>query len=121
MTIPSVLIALPLFCALMPGALQASAQTTPQATVKGPVAIASPKDDHCFRGEVIAATNASITARDRQDERCIHTFTYSPNLAAKMQHIIAHGNYQPGDKVEISCHGGNNEAYSIKGKPSVFR
>jgi hypothetical protein len=87
------------------------------------VVIASParKDKHCFHGRVIAATNAAITVRDRRDERRIRTFTYSPDLAGKMRDIVAHGNFQPGDKVEISCRAGRNEAYAIKGKPSAPR
>jgi hypothetical protein len=38
-----------------------------------------------------------------------------------MRDIVAHGNFQPGDKVEISYRAGRNEAYAIKGKPSAPR
>lgn len=91
--------------------------------MSGPVVIApgATKDKHCFLGEVIASTIAAITVRDRRDERRIRTFTYSPNLAAKMAGIVAKGNFQPGDKVEISCRVGRNEAYAIKDNPSVPR
>jgi hypothetical protein len=121
MTIRSAFLALPLFCILISGVRGAYAQNTSQAIVRGPIAIASPasKDKHCFRGEVIAATNAAITVRDRRDERRIRTLTCSPDLAAKMRDIVAHGNFQPGDKVKISCHARHNEAYAIKGKPSA--
>jgi hypothetical protein len=119
MKIRSVLVALLLFCFLMPGTRQASAHAAPALKVSGSVAIASfaPKDNHYFRPVVIAATNESITVRDRR----IRTFTYLPNLAARMQDIVAHGNYQPDDNVEISCHNRTNEAYAIDGNPPVPR
>lgn len=102
---------------------QTAPQATSQAIVRGPITIAAPqpKDSHCFKGKVIAATNAAITVRDRTDERRIRTFTYSPDLAAKMRDIVAHDNYQPGDSVAISCHAGSSQAYAIRGKPSVPR
>jgi hypothetical protein len=123
MRVRTILFALLLCCVLLPTVRSASAQASSQAIVKGPIAIAPPatKDKRCFRGEVIAATSAAITVRDRHDERLIRTFSYSPSLAAKMQDVVAHGNYQPGDSVEISCHAGSNEAYAIKGKPSAPR
>jgi len=107
----------------MPAPRLASAQATSSLKVSGPVVIApgATKDEHCFLGEVVGSTNAAITVRDIHDERRIRTFTYSPNLAAKMRSIVAQGNFQPGDKGETSCRAARNEAYAIKGSPSVPR
>jgi hypothetical protein len=103
--------------ALAPAAPWAHAQVlegTPIAVREKP-----PKDQNRFKGEVIAATNSSITVRDATNERRICTFTYSPALSDKMKGIMARGVYQPGDKVKIRYHSQTGEAWNIKGKPSA--
>jgi len=80
-----------------------------------------PSDQSRFMGEVISATNSSITVRDAGNDRRIRTFSYSPALSNKMKGVMDRGGYQPGDKVEVRYHSRTGQACNIKGKPSVPR
>jgi hypothetical protein len=80
-----------------------------------------PSDRSRFKGEVISATNSSITVRDAGNDRRIRTFSYSPALGDKMKGVMDRGGYQPGDKVDIRYHSRTDQAWNIKGKPSVPR
>jgi len=72
-----------------------------------------------MKAEVITATNVSIVVREQDNERAIHTFTYSQRVRDKMQkYIDTDTNYQNGDKVRIRYMPGETEALEIKGKPS---
>jgi lipopolysaccharide export system protein LptA len=76
-----------------------------------------PKREH-FKGDVLNATSAAITVRSQSDMRTIRTFSYSPDVATRIQKIIDKGGYQYGDKVTIETDTGSNVALQIKGKPS---
>jgi hypothetical protein len=71
-----------------------------------------------FKGEVMNMTPAAITVRSQSDQRTIRTFSYSPDLATRMQRMIDKGGYQYGDKVTIETDAGSSVALQIKGKPS---
>jgi len=79
---------------------------------------AKPPKPVTFSGLVLSSNVQSITVRSRNDEKSIRTFTYSPNLQAKMEQILAQGGYQYGDKVTITSDAGSDVALRIKGKPS---
>jgi hypothetical protein len=69
-------------------------------------------------GEFLHADNNSMVVSQQDNERTILTFTYSPEVKAKMQKIIDSGGYQYGDKIKIKYAPGTTVALKIKGKPS---
>lgn len=68
--------------------------------------------------EVLHADNNSMVVSEQGNERVIHTFTYSPEVKAKMQAIIDSGGYQYGDRIKIRYTPGATIALKIHGKPS---
>jgi hypothetical protein len=71
-----------------------------------------------FAGVVVSANVQSITVRSRNNQKVIRTFTYSPNLQAKMRQTLSKGGYQYGDNVRVTSDPGSNVALHISGKPS---
>jgi hypothetical protein len=71
-----------------------------------------------FKGEVVRMDTVSIIVRDPKNSYIVRTFTFSPDLAKKLQPLIDRGGYQPGDKITVSFAEGSTVAQSIKGKPS---
>lgn len=69
-------------------------------------------------GEFLHADNNSMVVSQQDNERTILTFTYSPEVKAKMQKIIDSGGYQYGDKIKVKYAPGTTVALKIKGKPS---
>jgi hypothetical protein len=74
-----------------------------------------------FQGEVMHANPVALTARSRENELVIRTFSYSPKVREQMQRILDRGGYQYGDRVEIQHAAGSDVALRIKGKPSKPR
>jgi len=56
--------------------------------------------------------------REQENERAIHTFTFSPKIQDKMQRIFDQGGYQSGYKVRILYNPQNTVAIKVRGKPS---
>ncbi|HKQ88042.1 MAG TPA: hypothetical protein VJS43_14900 [Candidatus Acidoferrales bacterium] len=71
-----------------------------------------------MKAEVLHADNNSVVVSEQANERMIHTFTYSPEVKAKMQKIIDSGGYQYGDRIKIQYAPGQTVALKIHGKPS---
>jgi hypothetical protein len=68
--------------------------------------------------EFLHADNNSMVVSEQGNERMIHTFTYNPDVKAKMQKIINAGGYQYGDKIKVKYTRGTAVAVKIHGKPS---
>jgi hypothetical protein len=71
-----------------------------------------------MKAEVIHADSNSMVVREQQNGMMIHTFTYTPELQARMQKIGDNGGYQYGDKIEVLYQTGQTIALKIHGKPS---
>ena len=71
-----------------------------------------------FEGFVMSANIAQITARAKNSELTIQTFSLSQDASAKMQQIVDKGGYQYGDKVTIYYNPTTMQAMKVKGKPS---
>src|SRR5262249_36905625 len=71
-----------------------------------------------LKGEVIHADANEMVVREEQNEKMIHTFTYTPALQARMQRISDNGGYKYGDKVKIRYQQGQTVALKIHGRPS---
>ncbi|HET8921488.1 MAG TPA: hypothetical protein VFN26_00680 [Candidatus Acidoferrum sp.] len=86
------------------------------------VGAVKPKPKHTgltkFQGYVQNANIAQITARSKENEMSIQTFSLSPQASAKMQKIVDKGGYQYGDKVTIFYDATTMKAATFKGKPS---
>ena len=71
-----------------------------------------------FEGFVTNANLAQITARAKNSELTIQTFSLSQEASAKMQQIMDKGGFQYGDKVTIYYKPTTMQAMKLKGKPS---
>lgn len=71
-----------------------------------------------FKGYIVNANTAQVTARAKDNELSLQSFSLNPQVAAKMQKIVDNGGYQYGDKVTIYYDEATRTAVSIKGKPS---
>ena len=71
-----------------------------------------------FEGFVLHANIAQITARSRENEMSIQTFSLSTEASTKMQQIVDKGGYQWGDKVTVYYDPATMKAFKFKGKPS---
>lgn len=98
----------------------ASAQvTTSQTVTVKPKTVKPPKVKlDIFKGEVIRMNTVSIVVRDPKNSYIVRTFTFSPDVAKKLQPLIDKGGYQSGDRVTIKYAAGSTMAQSIKGKAS---
>ena len=94
------------------------AQTSPTAPVVVKQTPAKTGKAIWLKAEVIHADRNSIVVRDQNNLVAIHTFTYSPELKAKMETIEDKGGFQPGDKVKILYQPGQSVALKVRGKPS---
>ena len=97
-----------------------SAQVTTGKTVTvKPKTVKPPKVKlDVFKGEVIRMDTISIMVRDPKNSYIVHTFTFSPDVAKKLQPLIDKGGYQSGDRVTIKYAAGSTVAQSITGKAS---
>ncbi|HXT72378.1 MAG TPA: hypothetical protein VN785_00860 [Candidatus Angelobacter sp.] len=97
-----------------------SAQVTTSKTVTvKPKTVKLPKVKlDIFKGEVIRMDTVSIVVRDPKNSYIVRTFTFSPDVAKKLQPLIDKGGYQSGDRVTIKYATGSTMAQSIKGKAS---
>jgi len=73
--------------------------------------IEKPKQDS-FPGEVVNFTPSSITVRNRSNFALIRTFSYSPQLARKLENR----HMEPGDRVTVRYLRGTDTAVGLKGK-----
>lgn len=98
----------------------ASAQVTTSKTVTvKPKTVKPPKVKlDIFKGEVIRMNTVSIIVRDPKNSYIVRTFTFSPDVAKKLQPLIDKGGYQSGDRVTIKYAAGSTVAQSITGKAS---
>ncbi|MGH9732576.1 MAG: hypothetical protein ACRD4A_12830 [Candidatus Acidiferrales bacterium] len=71
-----------------------------------------------FKGEVVRMDTVSIMVRDPKNSYIVRTFTFSPDVAKKLQPLIDKGCYQSGDRVTIKYAPGSTVAQSITGKAS---
>jgi hypothetical protein len=71
-----------------------------------------------FEGFVMHANNTQITARAKNNDLTIQTFTLTGDAATKMQALIDKGGYQYGDKITIFYDHQSMQAVKFKGKPS---
>ena len=115
-----------------PAALVAAAFFCPPAAAQVPVVVDTavpilvnavkpkPKADGLvkFEGFVMNANIAQITARAKNSELTIQTFSLSQEASAKMQQIVDKGGFQYGDKVTIYYNPTTMQAVKFKGKPS---
>ena len=118
-----------LFAALAMAAAPAMAQTSDAHvsapivvhTVNGPTSTkksSTSSSNAWMKAEFLHADGNSMVVSEQDNERVIHTFTYSDKVKAKMQKIIDAGGYQYGDKIKILYTPGNTVALKIHGKPS---
>lgn len=71
---------------------------------------------------VIHSDSHSIMVSERDNERMVHTFTYSEKVADEIQKYIDGGsNFQNGDQVEILHMPDKMVAIKIKGQPTPPR
>lgn len=71
-----------------------------------------------FRGYILNANIAQLTAKARGNDMAIQTFPLSQSAAAKMQKIIDKGGYQHGDKVTVYYNSETHQVVDFKGRPS---
>ncbi len=87
------------------------AQVTTGQPVK--VKIKAPKARHdTFQGEVMNFTNSAITVRDRKNFALLRTFSFSPELARKLENR----RMEPGRRVSVRYIHGSDTAVALKGK-----
>jgi hypothetical protein len=67
---------------------------------------------------VVRMSAQLIQVHSLTNERELHSFTYSPDVRAKLQNIINAGGYHYGDKVTIWYKSGDDVAVKIKGRLS---
>jgi hypothetical protein len=114
-------IAVALAFAAAPSSAQTTTTTTTTATNSHPVYTSAPRTPKKllkFHGEVFNATSGSIVLRTPDKPMDIHTFSYSPDVKAKMLEILNKGGYQPGDKVTVKYAPGTTVALHLSGRPS---
>lgn len=100
--------------AIFSGPARAQTSTTPPIVVKQ-----KPAKALWMKVTVIHSDSHSIMVTERDNERMVHTFTYSEKVAEEMQKYIDDGsNFQNGDQVEILHMPDKLEAIKIKGSPS---
>jgi hypothetical protein len=78
----------------------------------------TPAGDAWLKADVIHFDANSIIVREADNERMIHTFTYTSTLQPKMQTLLDKGGYQYGDQVKILYQPGQTVALEVHGKPS---
>jgi hypothetical protein len=110
-----------LIAGLFAGAIGMGAQVqsvdTSQPIVVKSSKPASPKHLR-FLGEFLSSTPSAVTVRDPNNTYTIRTFSYAPDVRAKMLQIAGKGGFHHGDKIEIEYATGSDVALRIKGKPS---
>ena len=101
----------------------ARAQVTTSKPVTVRVKTRKPPKPHfdTFKGVVLHMDAQSIIVRDPKNGAIVKTFSYTPELSKKLQHLIARGGYQYGDRVRVKYKSGETVAESISGKASKPR
>ncbi|HKW90150.1 MAG TPA: hypothetical protein VJN21_15470 [Candidatus Acidoferrales bacterium] len=104
-------------CLVMPSA-RAQMTTGKQITVK--VKTPKPPNPHfdMFKGQVLHMDAQSIIVRDPKNSAVVKTFSYTPELAKRLQKLIARGGYQYGDTVQVKFKSGETVAHGISGHAS---
>ncbi len=101
------------------GLVWAAGPAYAQVSTSAPVVVKQrPSKSVWMKAEVIHADARTIIVREQENERAIHTFTFSPKIQDKMQRIFDQGGYQSGDKVRILYNPQNTVAIKVRGKPS---
>jgi len=101
------------------GLVWGAAPTRGQVSTSTPIVVKQkPSKLVWLKAEVIHADAHTIIVREQENERAIHTFTYSPKIQDKMQTIFDQGGYQSGDKVRILYDPEKTVAVKVRGKPS---
>ena len=93
-----------------------------QVTTGKPVVLKQPKHKLAvFKGEVLTASNFSLTVRNPENNLQVRTFTFTPEVRDKMQRIVDAGGYQHGDRIEIQYEPGTDVVVKFKWKPSKIK
>ncbi len=100
-----------LICSLFCPSLPLWAQVTTGKPIKIKIKTPKPKRDS-FQGEVLNFTPAAITVRDRKNMALVRTFSYSPELAQKLENR----RMEPGERVTVVYLRGTETAVEVKGK-----
>ena len=119
LAVPAAIVAAGFFC---PSAAAQAAPVVNPAAKPVVVSSAKPKTKANglakFEGFVMHSNIAQITARAKDSDLTIQTFSLSQEASAKMQQIVDKGGFQYGDKVTIFYNPSTMQAMKFKGKPS---
>jgi hypothetical protein len=92
-------------------AVSAGAQVTTARPVHLKVKTPKQKTDS-FKGQVVTFTNAAITVRDLKNFASLRTFSFSPELARKMENRLI----ESGERVTVRYVRNSDTAVDLKGK-----
>jgi hypothetical protein len=111
---------------LLAAALAAPALIAAQVRVGAPIRAKTPaaarQKPLRFDGAVVRADAAAMVVRSRSDPRMIRTFSYSPEVRARIEKMLERGRgYQFGDRVRIRYRPGQDVALAIQGKATKSR
>ncbi len=87
------------------------AQVREAAPIRVKVRTAKPKVDS-FRGDVMSFTPSAVTVRDRHNLALLRTFSFSPELARKVENR----RMESGDRLTVRYVRGTDTAVALKGK-----
>jgi hypothetical protein len=104
--------------AMAASVLPVHAQTSTSSTIVVKSSTSTKPRGNWMKAEVIHADSNSMVVREEANGMIIHTFTYTPELQARMQKIGDNGGYQYGDKVKVLYQPGQTVALKVHGKPS---
>ena len=101
------------------GAFGGVARAQDSVSTAAPIVVKqTPPKALSMRATVVHADAATLIVRERDNEKAIHTITYSEEAKAKMQDIIDNGGYQNGDNIKVLYMPGSATAIKFKGRPS---
>lgn len=108
--------------ATLAAGLTLGAPVRAQSSLSAPITVRSSSSKaskgNWLKAEVIHADLNSMVVREQGNGMMIHTFTYTPDVQARMQKVVEQGGYQYGDKVQILYQQGQTVALQVRGKPS---
>lgn len=108
-----------LAAACAPAARAQASRPAPILNRANPVRVPPPKVSGIWlKAEVIHADAHVLIVREQADSLKVHTFSYAPEIKARMQQIEDAGGYQYGDKIKILCNPNGSVAFRVRGKPS---
>ncbi|MGH9774091.1 MAG: hypothetical protein ACRD50_03990 [Candidatus Acidiferrales bacterium] len=116
------ILALTLAACAVVSAAPVRAQETVAAPIVAKILRTKPKFAH-FKGQVQFVDSLKMIVSDRNDNRFVRTFSYSPILQKKVDAILQRGGWQYGDRVDVEfeTESSGDVAVAIHGKPSKPR